>query len=48
MRSSTAILVASGWPLDPDQFVSRVAREWIDLGHSITPVIKRAFGDEPT
>ena len=48
MRSSTAILVATGWPLDPDQFVARIAREWIDHAHSIAPVIKRAFGDEPT
>ena len=48
LRSSTAILVASGWPLDPDQFVARIAREWIDHAHSIAPVIKRAFGDEPT
>jgi len=29
MRSSR--LSGNRWPLDPDQFVARIAREWIDL-----------------
>jgi hypothetical protein len=48
IRSSRSILSASGWPLDPDQFVARIAREWIDHAHSVAPVIKRAFGEETT
>jgi hypothetical protein len=44
LRSSKSILSASCWPLDPDQFVARIAREWIDDAHSVAPVIKRAFG----
>ena len=46
VQSSRRILQASRWPLDPDQFVARIAREWIDHAHSVAPVIKRAFGEE--
>jgi hypothetical protein len=46
MQSSRSILSGNRWPLDPDQFVARIAREWIDPTHSVTPVIRRAFGEE--
>jgi hypothetical protein len=46
IQSSRPILSASRWPLDPDQFVARIAREWIEPAHPVTPVIKRAFGEE--
>jgi hypothetical protein len=45
LQSSRPILSASRWPLDPDQFVGRIAPKWIDPGHPVTPVIKRAFGE---
>jgi hypothetical protein len=45
MQSSRSILSASGWPLDADQFVARIAREWIDPAHPVAPVIKQAFGE---
>jgi hypothetical protein len=47
LRSSKLIVSASCWPLDPDQFVARIAREWIDDAYSVAPVIKRAFGEQP-
>jgi hypothetical protein len=46
IQSSRPILSASRWPLDPDQFVARVAREWIEPAHPVTPVIRRAFGEK--
>jgi hypothetical protein len=46
LRSSKLILSASRWPIDPHQFVARIAREWIDDAHSVAPVIKRAFGEQ--
>jgi hypothetical protein len=45
LQSSRPILSASRWPLDPDQFVRRIAREWIEPGHPVVPVIRRAFGE---
>jgi hypothetical protein len=45
MQSSRHILSPSRWPLDPEQFVARIAREWIDQAHPVVPVIRRAFGD---
>ena len=45
LQSSRPILSASRWPLDPDQVVGRIAREWIDPGYPVAPVIKRAFGE---
>ena len=48
LRSSRSILSSSRWPLDPDQFVARIAREWIDHAHPVAPVIKRAFGEPAT
>lgn len=46
MQSSRPILSASLWPLDPDQFVARIAREWIDPAHPVASVIKRVFGEQ--
>jgi hypothetical protein len=46
IRLSKSILLASGWPLDPDHFVARIAREWIDHAHPVASVIKRAFGEQ--
>jgi hypothetical protein len=44
LQSSNSILLANRWPLDPDQFVARIAREWVDQAHSVASVIRRAFG----
>jgi hypothetical protein len=46
LQSSSSILSANRWPLDPDQFVARIAREWIDQAHPVASVIRRAFGDQ--
>jgi hypothetical protein len=45
LRLSRSILSESGWPLDPDPFVARIALEWIDHTHPVAPIIKRAFGE---
>jgi hypothetical protein len=45
LQSVRSVLVANSWPIDPDQFVARIAREWIDSSHPSKPVIERAFGD---
>jgi hypothetical protein len=45
MQSSTSLLLANGWPLEPDEFVARIACEWIDQSHPLAPLIKRAFGE---
>jgi hypothetical protein len=46
LQSSRQILSASRWPPDPEQFVARIAREWLDQAHPVTPVIRRAFGEQ--
>ena len=46
IQSSSSILSENRWPLDPNQFVARIAREWIDQTHPVAPVIQRAFGEE--
>jgi len=46
LQSYRPILQTSDWPLDPDQFVARIAREWIDPAHSVAPVIRHAFGED--
>jgi hypothetical protein len=46
LQSSRSILSANCWPLEPDQFVARIAREWVDQSHSVASVIRRAFGDQ--
>jgi hypothetical protein len=43
---SRSVLLASGWPVDADHFVARIAREWTDHAHPVAPVIKRAFGEQ--
>jgi hypothetical protein len=48
LRSSKLILSANRWPIDPHQFVARIAREWIDDTHAVAPVIERAFGQQST
>jgi hypothetical protein len=45
LRSFSSILSVNDWPIDPGQFVERIAREWIDQAHPVTPVINRAFGN---
>jgi hypothetical protein len=46
LQSSSSILSASRWPLDPDRFVARIACEWIDPAHPVAAVIRRTFGEE--
>jgi hypothetical protein len=38
-------LSKNGWPSDPDTFIVRIAREWVDTGHPVMPIIKKSFGD---
>ena len=45
LRSSSSTLSENCWPLDPTQFVARVACEWIDQAHPVASVIHRAFGN---
>ncbi len=42
------LLIANGWPLLPDEFVERIALEWVSEDHPIKPVIQVAFGDSPS
>jgi hypothetical protein len=44
LQSSAATLLSNGWTVDVDQFVARIAREWVDPTHPVAPVIRRAFG----
>jgi len=46
LESPRSILAARDWPVDPDQFVARIAREWLDQTDPVVSVIRRAFGEE--
>jgi hypothetical protein len=34
-----------GWPADVDNFIRRIASEWLDEGSLLMPVVRAAFGD---
>jgi len=39
------LLEGAGWPKDPENFVSKCAREWVTDEHPIRAVIAQAFGN---
>jgi hypothetical protein len=45
IQSSNSVLAASHWPFDADQFIARIASEWIDQAHPVALVVNRAFGE---
>ena len=38
-------LIENGWPVDPLQFITRIAAEWLDEKSPVLPVVRSAFGD---
>jgi hypothetical protein len=47
LNSSSANLKANDWPTDPDAFVRAIAMTWMEADHTIMPLIRKAFADEP-
>jgi hypothetical protein len=45
IQASAATLLSNGWTVDTDQFVARIAREWVEPTHPVAPVIRQAFGE---
>jgi hypothetical protein len=45
LMSSSDILKAQDWPLDPDAFVQAIAERWLPSSDPIVPIIKGAFRD---
>jgi hypothetical protein len=33
------------WPTDPDDFIRRIASEWLEDESPIMPIVRRAFGE---
>ena len=33
------------WPTNSKGFIKKIASEWLEQGHDIMPVVRRAFGD---
>jgi hypothetical protein len=46
LASQYELLIREGWPTTPDQFIARIASEWLDGAHPILPVVREAFGDD--
>lgn len=44
LQANADALQAAGLPLDPDEFVARIASVWFDENHQALPVIAKAFG----
>jgi hypothetical protein len=38
-------LTQHGWPTAVDDFIRRIASEWLDLGNPIIAVIRKSFGE---
>lgn len=45
LTRSAPLLAQQGWSTDIDDFVRRVAAEWLPDGSPLMPVIRAAFGD---
>jgi hypothetical protein len=45
LQLSTETVCAAGLPLDPDNFVARIAAVWFEQGHPAYPIIAAAFGN---
>lgn len=46
LDENVEVLEASSWPSAADQFVSHVAKSWLEPDHAVFAVIQRAFGEE--
>jgi hypothetical protein len=46
LADASAAIAGAGWPVEPDGFVRALAAEWVEAGHPVLPVIRRAFRDE--
>ncbi len=46
LRQFNSILIANGWPDAPEQFVEKIARNWVeDVDAPLLLIIRAAFGD---
>ena len=45
LNRNMEMLFNNGWPTDLDNFIRRIASEWLDEGNSLMPVIRAIFGD---
>jgi len=47
LENHRGLLVESGWPCTPREFVGKIAAEWLDLHSPLRVVVVAAFGDHP-
>jgi 8-oxo-dGTP pyrophosphatase MutT (NUDIX family) len=45
LQANRELLAEHGWPQTPAVFISKIAAQWVDEGHPLISVIRRAFGD---
>jgi hypothetical protein len=45
LRANAKVACAAGLPLEPDDFIARIAAVWFEKNHPAYPVIAAAFGD---
>ena len=45
LKENQDVLSRNGWPIVSEDFIKRIASEWLDDESPIMPVVKRAFGE---
>jgi len=45
LEANRSIISACDWPQDADAFVREIARNWLDAGHPLLPIVREAFAD---
>jgi hypothetical protein len=45
LERSSDILIRNDWPSDNEGFIRTIARNWVEDGHPVMPIIREAFGD---
>jgi hypothetical protein len=45
LNENRDVLTQHGWPAAVDDFIRRIASEWLDPGNPITAVIRKSFGE---
>jgi hypothetical protein len=45
LKANKDVLSENGWPIVPDDFIRKIASEWLDDESPIMPVVKKAFGE---
>lgn len=45
LRDNGDLLSSNGWPVTSEDFIRRIASEWLEDDNPILPVVKKVFGE---